>query len=264
MSNHNGPNGNSSEWLALVKGRTGQGGMLKTTDKLGKSIIIEWAKGDILSSDLAAFKSSISDMASRIFAPVEVQFLSTHPHAVSEEIFLRACAPLFEKGEEHVDWEKVDETIRSTIKQFYLADLSRFGMEAIKPLLNDVYFFMTLKDQETNQIIGFLMSSITPALSYGNLKLINLGRYPEDINRGLDKILVAALFKIIPELKRIFLYCRPTNAADLKEYQSCGFKPDLNPIQDPNHKVNLNYLTLLEYRTENANSLQEEAEKLHS
>jgi len=35
----------------------------------------------------------------------------------------------------------------ATIKQFYLTDLSQFGSDIMRPLLNDLYIFLTVKDK---------------------------------------------------------------------------------------------------------------------
>lgn len=254
----------SSEWLAYVK-KTKAGnsqGVFKTFDEHGTQVILEWTQTDIQSPKLAEFKQSICETASEILAPVEVQFLRAYPQAVSQELFLKPCAPFFEKGPESVNWKIVEETIKSTIKQFYLADLSKFGIEVIRPLLEDVYFLVLAKEEATKKILGFLMCSITPALPYGDVKVINLGLVPKERNRGLDKILMGSLLKIIPDVKRLFLFSRPTNDHEREAYQSMGFVKDQSPIQDSNHKINPNHLTTFEYKVEKSEILQNVAKSL--
>lgn len=222
-------------------------GQFVAQDDKGMSVILEWSQTDILSPDLATFKKEVCEIASDTLAPIEVQFLRVHPYAVSQELFLKPCAPLFEKGLEFVNWKMVEEMIASTIKQFYLADLSKFGTEIIKPLLKDIYFSMKVRDKKTEKILGFLICAITPALPKGDVKIINLVILPTEQSRGLDKLLLNLVLKIIPGIKRLFIFIRPTNDHDLKRYRSLGFTQNLNPIQDPNHKVNMEFLTLMEY-----------------
>lgn len=256
----------SSAWLKHVKEGASLSiqGRFETTQDLGNEVILEWALTDILSLQLALFKQSVSALACDIFAPIEAQFLRAHPGAVSQELFLKSCAPLFEKGAEAVDWTLVEETIKSTIKQFYLLDLSKFPPEVIKPLLDDLYFFAVARDRRTKKIIGFLMSSITPALPDGNVKVINVGWVPEENSSGLDKLLLSAIFKVIPDVKRLFLYVRPTNENHLNAYQAMGFSVDRHPSHDPNHKINLDYLVPLEYNTGDSEVLQNLASSMKS
>jgi ribosomal protein S18 acetylase RimI-like enzyme len=100
------------------------------------------------------------------------------------------------------------------------------------------------------------MTSITPALTYGNVKIIGVGIDPNMKNRGLEKILLRAIFTIIPATKRLFLFTRPTNENDLKIYRDLGFTEDLHPIEDPKHKVDMEFLSLMEYKIKNLSILQ--------
>lgn len=249
------------EWLTFVKEST----VAKTPcnfevkDELNRSILIEWKASDILSPDLAEFKQSIANIAAKTLAPTEVLFLKAFPKALSHEMFLKPCIPLFANGLEKVNWVLVEETIESSIKQFYLADLSKFGMEMIKPLLNDVYLFSTIKDKETHTILGFMICSITPALPNGDVKLINLVVVDEEQNKGLEKLLLSSIFTIIPQIKRIFCFARPTNTSALTLYQNLGFTKDLYSPEDPNHKVDMNYLIRLQYKTDESDILQDNA-----
>ena len=246
-----------TNWITFLKETLlTTSGVFEIQDDAGALVKLEWYKTDITSSVLASFKKDISELASQILASSERQFLQAYPHAVESELFLRACAPFFEKGIEHVDWVEVESKIRSTIKQFYLMDLSKFGDEIIKPLLDDIYLFAQVKEVQSGQLSGFIMTSITPALLYGNVKIIGIGIDPNKKNRGLEKVLLRAIFTIIPATKRLFLFTRPTNESDLKIYRDLGFTEDLHPIEDPKHKVNMEFLTLMEYKIENLSILQ--------
>ncbi|HSW72148.1 MAG TPA: hypothetical protein VLG44_01915 [Chlamydiales bacterium] len=208
-----------------------------------ENMILEWKKTDILSKDLAEFKKNVCELACNTLVPKEVKFLQVFPQAVTQEMFLRPCAPLFDKGIENVDWAKVSDTIHSTMKQFYLADISTFGESLLKPLMQDVYYLVSIKEKE--ELLGFAMFAVTPALPSGHVKLINLAVLPKV--KELDKLLMNSIFKILPESKTVFLYTRPTNTEDIQSYLSWGFKKDASPVNDPNHKVNNDYLLYLEY-----------------
>lgn len=241
-------------WLTEAKKADAFQTVFKTIDDQGRDIFLDWSHADIQSQKLSEFKQSICGMASEILAPAETEFLRTHPEALSQELFLKSCAPFFEKGLEFVDWKGVEDTIKTTIKQFYSMDLSKFGAQVIEPLLNDVYFLVKAKERENT--LGFLMGAITPSLPYGFVKIIQVAVIPEEKNRGLEKALLSLLLKIIPEIKCLFLFVRPTNEKDLNTYLSLGFIEDQKPFQDPNHKINTKHLQPLKYQVDISNVLQ--------
>lgn len=244
----------NDEWLTLIKKTTPSSGQFKAKDEKDTPIVVEWKRGDILSSDLAQFKKSVSTLASEELSSLELQFLRANPDAMSSDPFLSPCASLLENDVEFVNWQKVEEKIQETIKQFYLMDLSKFGPEVIRPLKDDVYFFATVKNKDEDQISGFILFAITPALAYGDIKVINLLVSKKEENRGLEKVLTSLIFKIIPGTKRIFLLVRPTSENLIHKYHSLGFVTNLNPLQDPNHKINIKYYIPLEYKIEKSDN----------
>jgi len=132
----------------------------------------------------------------------------------------------------------------------------------IKPLLNDLYFYATVRDQDEKEPSGFLLFSITPALPFGDVKVINFFMREHHPRSGLQNILMGLVFKILPQTKRIFLFARPTDLAALKIYAEMGFEKDENPFQDPNHKINHQYLIPLDYRIESSKILQQTVEMM--
>lgn len=239
----------SNEWLTYIKEVTPEEGKIMTKDLRGKSISIDWKRTDILSEDLAHFKRSICELASEELGSIEWQFLRAYPESASQEIFLRSCVPLLKNGPENADWGAIKEEIQTTIKQFYLADLSKFG-EIIKPLMNDLYFFAAVKNEGEDHICGYIMFSITPALPFGNVKVINLLVREKERGRGLEKAMLSSIFKLIPQTKRLFCFARPTHKTGLEMYKALDFVPDSSSFVDPNHKVNTQYCIPLEYRIE--------------
>lgn len=248
-------------WLSSIHEGPSQG-KFQIDSKPEASLTIEWKKANILSADLADFKKKVSNLASPILATAELKFLQKYPHAVSKEYFLMACAPFFEKGVENVDWTKVNETIQSSIEQFYLADISSFGEKALQHLLQDAYYFASVRKTDSDQILGFTMFSVTPALSYGQVKVISLIVPDDQKHRDLEKLLLSSIFKIIPLATNLFIFARPTNDLDIKSYRSLGFEVNQSPIQDPHHKVNLEHLVRLDYLANQATVLQETAKGL--
>lgn len=255
-------NNSKMEWLAYAKTASPLDGRASAADEKGQAFVIEWKRVDILSPHLAAFKKDLSDLAAEKLSESELAFLKANSEAASSELFLRACKPLLDNGAENADWHAVQETIKASVKQFYLANLSKFGPDIIKPLLNDVYFCATARKPDEKEPIGFLLFSITPALPFGDVKVINFFMKEDSPSEDQRNILMGMVFKILPQTKRIFLFSRPTDSAALEMYAAMGFERDANPFQDPSHKINHQYLVSLDYRIENSTILQRTVEEM--
>ncbi len=220
---------------------------------------MEWIKTDIQSPDYAAGMKSIADIASQAFATVELQFLREHPEAVKQDEYLKQYLPFFENGPEAVDWKLVESKIQSNLKQMHELDFSSYGPDILKPFINDLYFFVVVKDQATKAPLGYINFSIAPGYAQGDIKVTGIGIKPSEQNRGLGKLLMSSIFNIAPDIKRIFLCTRITNKNALRAYRSWGFVPDLNPIEEPNFKMIREHWNYMEYKIENSDVLQKTA-----
>lgn len=255
----------TSQWLSHIEQTLpAKSGQLIAHDEQGTPLVLEWLKTNIRAPELAAAKKATSGLASQVVADIEATFLKAHPEAVKDEYFLKPCAPFFEKGLDAVDWHSVKETIQTTMQQFYEMDLSLFGDEVIQKIAGDLYFYVMCKDRETSSLLGFLQFSVTPALPYGEVKVMNIVVAPEAQNHGIEKLLMSSIFALVPAAKRLFTGIRPTDIQQTALYRSWGFVDDVTTLQDPNHPINKTYWTLLEYRADRTSSLQETAQQLAS
>lgn len=252
------------DWLAYAKTASALDGKAYAAGENGRSFILEWKRFDILSPNLATFKKDLSELAAEKLSESELAFLKANPEAVASELFLRSCKPLLENGIQNTDWHAVQEVIKASVKQFYLADLAKFGPDMIKPLLNDIYFCATVKNPDEKEPLGFLLFSITLELPFGDVKVINFFMKERNPSSELQNILMGLVFKILPQTKRIFLFARPTDSAALKMYSAMGFERDKTPFQDPSHKINHQYLASLDYRIENSKILQRTVEGIEN
>ena len=255
-------NDSKMDWLTYSKTASGKEGKAFASDANGHALILEWKKTDILSPALASFKKFLSDFAAEKLSASELAFLKANPEAAASELFLRSCKPMLENGIENANWSAIQETIRASVKQFYLADLSKFWPDMIKQLLNDVYFCASARRPDQTGPLGSLLFSITPALPFGDVKVINF--FMQEENPNARNILMSLVFSILPQTKRIFLFTRPTDSAALEMYAAMGFEKDENPFEDPGHKINRQYLTTLNYRIENSKILQMATETMRS
>jgi ribosomal protein S18 acetylase RimI-like enzyme len=234
-------------------------GKFLAKDKAGAPVVLEWIETDILSPDYAAGMKSIADIASQAFAAVELQFLREHPEAVQQDEYLKQYLPFFENGPEAVDWKLVEGKIQSNLKQMHELDFSSYGPDVLKPFINDVYFFVVIKDHATEAPLGYINFSIAPGYAQGDIKVTGIGIKPSEQNRGLGKLLMSSIFNIAPQIKRIFLCTRITNENAFRAYRSWGFVPDLNPIEEPNFKMIREHWNYMEYKIENSDVLQKTA-----
>jgi hypothetical protein len=244
------------EWIEYAKTASIIEKETSAIDNNGQAYVLQWKMNDILSHDLADFKKDLSDLAAEKLSRSELTFLKSNPEAASSELFLRACKPLIDKGIENTDWNAIQETIKTSVKQFYLTDLSKFGPDAIKPLLKDLFFCATARKENEQDSQGFLLFSVTPALPFGDVKVINFFMKEDNLKSDLQNVLMGMIFKILPQTKRIFLFARPTDSVALEMYNKMGFEKDESPFNDPSHKINHQYMISLDYKIENSKILQ--------
>lgn len=95
--------------------------------------------------------------------------------------------------------------------------------------------------------LGAIQFFITPAFEEGSIKAALFGVLPEAQNRGLEKLLMSSIFKILPDINHIFLHTRSTNQRAIALYKEWGFVEIAGKL--PNW-------TDLEYRVEQSKALQ--------
>lgn len=125
---------------------------------------------------------------------------------------------------------------------------------------DDTCFFVSVKDQSTNTMIGFITFLMRANYQSGDIKVMSLAVENSHQKRGLGKLLMSSIFKIAPEVKRIFLCTRVTNETALKAYSAWGFAKDKKPVMD--HPFNLEHWTFMEYKAEQIDVLQKIATTL--
>gem|GEM_PF-177938 len=222
-------------------------------DKFGNQIVFEWGKIDSQSSSFAEKLKSFSDIVAQTYTPVEVEFLKKYPTSVSANPFYKPVEPLLAQGIEKADWNLIEEKMHQALKQIGELDVTQ-GLKT-----GDVYYFVIAKDKATEEplgIIHFLVKSENP----GSVRSPVFGVVPAAQGRGIGKLLMSSIFKIIPDTKQINLCTRVTNETAINAYRNWGFMIDLNPEKEawltPEH------WTSLEYNAEKVNTLQECAEKI--
>ncbi len=249
MNNYKTPTGLSSSWLKIIATANNAGSIESciTINTIETPVVINWLLTDMLSPQLTAFKKEVSDLAASVTASTETELLRIHPAAIAEGGFFTGCESFFAHGLPLTDWHQLEKTIQKNVEQFYLMDITLFGIETINKLKEDVYFVVTMKNKITNDLLGFIMTSVTPALQYGNIKLINLIVAPEYPNQGLEELLLNTIFAIVPQATQITTIVRSTNEQLLTVYYRYGFIKNENQQKDAHHIIAMDYYTALIY-----------------
>jgi len=244
-----------SEKKLLKKMGVNKSGRFAAYDKLGAPVILEWEETNVQEPSHAKLMKEICDVACRAYADVEVRFLKNFPEVVEQEAQYAQFKPLFANGLDQVNWQEVEKQMHEQIKQIHNMDYSQLSGD-------DVYFFVKVRDKETNILLGFTIFLIKPDYPYGDVKDISIAIEPDQTGRGLGKLLICSIFKLVPEVERIFLFTRVTNNYAIAAYQAWGFTEDKDPIQDPWYTFKKEHWESLEYKVESSDVLQNAAESL--
>jgi GNAT superfamily N-acetyltransferase len=237
-----------------------QSGQFMAKNKNGLPIILEWKKLSMLSPDFAQAMNSVWDVAREAYMPVEMRFLRAYPQVVGTEDYYKPFEPLFKDGLNAVDWIKAEETMQALLKTHFIFDVSTWGPEITAAFVNDMCYVVTVKDQQTKAVLGFITFLSRANYAAGDVKAMSFAVDPQHQNQGLAILLMCSILKINQDIKRIFACTRVTNKVVRRAYSFCGFTKDANPILD--HAFNMEHWVFLEYKTEQQSTLQETTELL--
>jgi GNAT superfamily N-acetyltransferase len=238
-------------------------GSFRAQDKTGRPVILEWLKTDMASLEYVTTMKSVLDIACPTYTKVEVEFLRAHPEVVGKEDYFKPFEPLFKDGVASVDWHLVEQKMQEILTSMFIIDVSVYSDDMKKKLSTVEQFFISVKDEKTGTLLGFVQFLITPEYAEGDIKGIAFAVRPEVQNRGLGKLLVSSILKILPDLKRIFLCTRITNIIAQKAYYNWGFTNEIDPvIEEHRYTFNVNHWIFLEYKIDQATVLQKTAATL--
>lgn len=244
-----------SSWLDQVIQITTnkRAGIMTATDKSGIPIVLEWQIMNAWAPALLVTMQDLSAFMVKTWVPIELDYLKANPGEVMRNEYLKPLQPLFAHGIEHVDWQKAGVLMGQFIKSAVESDPKGFFGE------HDLSIFVIAKDKVTGNRLGFIQFLIKQEYPYGTVNLGNLAVDESARNRGLGKLLVSSLFKLLPATKNVFLYTRPSNIVAQKAYLAYGFKRDERPIADP---MFAHGWLRMEYNASQSDTLQKKSQKL--
>lgn len=226
-------------------------------DKQGHNVVLNWIKTSFLSPEFATAMQEVWPIACEAYTPVEMAFLKANPQVVGVEDYYKPFEPLFKDGIEHVDWLAAERVMQDLLKTHFIFDTSKWAPEVTAMFANDVFYVVTIKDQQTNKLLGFRTLMQRANYPDGTLKGISLSIAQQYQQRGLATLLMGSIFRIIPNVKRTFMCTRVTNAKMIKACASWGFTKDEHPILD--HAFNLEHWKFFEYKADQVDTLQKVA-----
>lgn len=251
-----------SNWFSSIQEITASTSTLQALDKQGLPIVFQWHRTSLQSPDFSEITKSVSKIGVESFTSVETQFLHEHPEAVMQDENFKSFELLFKDGPEHIDWALVENKERENLRQIFEMDVAGLSDEVKQHLPKDCYFFVLACDKRTSELLGFIQFGISPDYIFGDVKVVAIGVTPAAQGRGLGKLLMSSIFKIVPNVKRLFLSTRPSNVVAIGAYQSWGFTPDAHPIQDPHWKAIQDHWIYFEYQADQKNTLQNKSGSL--
>ncbi|MCK4265037.1 GNAT family N-acetyltransferase [Candidatus Babeliales bacterium] len=232
-------------------------------DKFGKEVILEWIKTDMLSPKYSSAMKSVWKIACQTYTTIEMDFLKAHPEVVGSDAHFKPFESLFKAGINNVDWNLVKEKMQNILKGIFIFDSSIYSNEMKKSLENVRQIFVSLKDKENGKQLGFITFLISPKYKHGYVKSIALSILPKEQNRGLGKLAMSSIFKIIPQTKSIFLCTRITNQKAKNAYLNWGFVENRKLISTENqYTFNKDHWIFMEYKSKEADVLQKLSKKI--
>jgi ribosomal protein S18 acetylase RimI-like enzyme len=193
-------------------------GLLRTKDEAGNPILLVWEKVPTQSERLNEIIKGVSDILVNTYTQIELQFAKQFPDKVATEFFLQSLAPMFAESGTAVDWTLAEAKIKQVFQQFFAtADFAAYT----KP--DEIFIFVIALNQVTGEPLGLLQFQISPEYDYGTVKACYFGVRTAPHNPGIEKLMLAAIFNILPTTTRIFLHTRSTNTEAIGIYRALGF-----------------------------------------
>lgn len=235
-------------------------GKLLAHDKQGVSVVIAWQKTTFFAPEFAAIMKEVWPIAREAYTPVEMAFLCAYPQVVGVEEYFKPFEPLFKDGVAAVDWAAAGQVMQDLLKTHFIFDPSTWAPEVTAMFAKDVFYVVTVKDQQTNKLLGFRTLMQRANYPCGTIKGISLAIDQKYQRRGLATLLMGSIFRIIPDVKRTFMCTRVTNDKMQHACRVWGFTIDEYPILD--HAFNQEHWMFLEYKANQVDTLQKVANEL--
>ncbi len=186
-------------------------------DAHGSSLLLNWEEIPGHTEQLNDKIKSLTNIFVSAYTKTEVEFARKKPEDITNDFMLKSLSSLVAQGVDKTDWQLFEKQTAEILQQFFMnTDWAKYSGH------QDKHIFVTVHDQ-TGAPLGALQFFTTPDFESGHIKAALFGVLPAANNRRIEKVLMAAIFKLRPSLKRIFLETRTTNERAIALYESWGF-----------------------------------------
>ena len=179
---------------------------------------IEWEKYSALSEEFADRMKENSKLGIESFKEVELDFLKQNPKAVDEDPNLA----LFKE----LEGEKLEDAIHTRLEKLFCFSPSTASEQIKSYLANFYYYFITIKEKNSEKVIGFTTLYFTKDNPEKEFKITSLSVKKEKRKQGIATLLINSLSKIGMEIKKLSVSTRVSNDIALKAYTKWGFQLD--------------------------------------
>lgn len=239
------------EWKQSIdkKFAVKKSGKFMAKDKKGAPVVLEWLKTNIHEPTYMAIMQELEDLVVQAFIPVKLQHLYAHPELVltaKKGEPYEQLQKLFKHGTNSIDWKLFKEKMSSVLRAEWQSVTQALGKTSL--------FVVTAKEPLTKKLLGFVGLRISNDAPVGSVEIEPLAVAPDEQNRGLGKLLISSVFKIIPGVTGLWLGTFATNTGAIAAYSAMGF---VKTRTDPDNR----YVSFV-YLTGKSNILQKTAANL--
>lgn len=181
-----------------------------------KPVLLEWQEIPGKTDELDQKIKSLTHLLASSYTTTELLFAQKKPDLVSTDFILKYLTPFFQQKQ--IDWQLIEQKINEHLIHFF----SNFSWKE-NSNREDKNIFIIAKDPTTKENIGVIQFIIAPDYEKETIKAALYGVIPSLQNRGIERLLMASIFKIKPDINRIFLHTRSTNVHLITLYTSWGF-----------------------------------------
>lgn len=186
--------------------------------KEDKKFIVEWSKHEALSESFANKMAALSDLGIDSFKKVEIDFLSSYPQAMKEDKSLIGFANL--------ENQTLEESITAKLHKIFHFHPNDLNDELRSLMKNTYYYFVTIREEISEEIIGFITFMSGGSIPQNEYKITILAVKKTARRMGCAGILLNSLKKIGVQYSKIFASTRPSNIAAINTYKKWGFLED--------------------------------------
>lgn len=233
----------SSSWIKYIREITTSmvSGEFIVIDSQESPVVIEWEKLDPKTARLNEKIRSFSHFLIKTYSDIELDFAQKNPQAIENDMFLKRLKPLLENGLNNIDWDLAKVQISTILTDLFTKmDWSMYAKQ------NDIHFFMLAKDKESENLLGMIQFVFSHEFDNGSVKVeLYDCVIPKALNLDIEKILLGSIFKLIPNIQRIFFHTRKTNFHGIEAHQELGFMKfdgDLPDWVDLEYKAEKSYI----------------------